>query len=68
VASGGTALDPVIVEALVKPVIAPGGLLPAEEELLGTIAEGKTIKVTLHSHDGSPAIGPMRAHALIRPL
>jgi adenylate cyclase len=44
VASGGTALDPVIVEALLQPVIAPGGLLPAEEELLAMIAEGKPIK------------------------
>src|SRR5215510_6539352 len=45
VAAGGTALDPAIVEALVQPVVAPGGLLSAEEELLGMIAEGKTIKV-----------------------
>jgi adenylate cyclase len=44
VASGGTALDPAIVEALLQPVIPPGGLLPAEEELLGMIAEGKPIK------------------------
>src|SRR5713226_2328567 len=44
VATGGTALDPTIVEALVAPVVAPGGLLPAEEELLGLVAEGRTIK------------------------
>ncbi len=44
VATGGTALDPAIVEALVQPVISPGGLLPAEEELLSMIAEGKPIK------------------------
>ncbi len=44
VASGGTALDPTIVEALLQPVIPPGGLLPAEEELLSMIAEGKPIK------------------------
>jgi class 3 adenylate cyclase/DNA-binding NarL/FixJ family response regulator len=44
VATGGTALDPAIVQALVQPVISPGGLLPAEEELLGMIAEGKPIK------------------------
>ena len=44
VATGGTALDPAIVEALVRPVISPGGLAPAEEELLGLIAEGKPIK------------------------
>jgi class 3 adenylate cyclase/ActR/RegA family two-component response regulator len=44
VATGGTALDPAIVEALVQPVTAPGGLAPAEEELLSMIAEGKPIK------------------------
>ena len=44
VATGGTALDPVIVEKLVGPVIAPGGLSPAEEELLSMVAEGKPIK------------------------
>src|ERR1700761_6043133 len=44
VATGGTALDPAIVEALVAPVVPGGGLSPAEEELLGLVAEGKTIK------------------------
>jgi adenylate cyclase len=44
VATGGTALDPAIVEALVAPVVPAGGLLPAEEDLLAMVAEGKTIK------------------------
>ena len=44
VATGGTALDPAIVEALVRPVVSPGELDSAEEELLGMIAEGKPIK------------------------
>jgi adenylate cyclase len=44
VATGGTALDPAIVEALVRPVVSPGELAPAEEELLSMIAEGKPIK------------------------
>ncbi len=44
VASGGTALDPVIVEALVRPMTTHGGLDPAEEELLALVAEGKPIK------------------------
>jgi adenylate cyclase len=44
VATGGTALDPAIVEALVRPVTSPGELAPAEEELLSMIAEGKPIK------------------------
>ena len=44
VATGGTALDPLIVESLVRPVVSPGGLSPAEAALLGRVAEGKTIK------------------------
>jgi class 3 adenylate cyclase/DNA-binding NarL/FixJ family response regulator len=44
VATGGTALDPTIVEALVRPVVPPGGLTPDEEELLSMVAEGKPIK------------------------
>jgi class 3 adenylate cyclase len=44
VASGGTALDPAIVEALVRPVTKRGGLSASEEELLSLIAEGKPIK------------------------
>src|SRR5215472_13043370 len=44
VATGSTALDPVVVKALVRPVVPPGGLLPAEEELLNMIAEGRPIK------------------------
>jgi class 3 adenylate cyclase/ActR/RegA family two-component response regulator len=44
VATGGNALDPAIVDALVRPVTSDGGLLPAEEELLGMVAEGRPIK------------------------
>ena len=36
--------DLAIVAALVQPVIAPGGLAPAEEELLSLVAEGRPIK------------------------
>jgi class 3 adenylate cyclase/ActR/RegA family two-component response regulator len=44
VATGGTALDPAIVEALVRPVTKGAGLTDDEEALLGLIAEGKPIK------------------------
>ena len=54
VATGGTALDPSIVKALVAPVVPDGGLLPAEEELLGLIAEGKTIKAIAVAHRVPP--------------
>jgi class 3 adenylate cyclase/DNA-binding NarL/FixJ family response regulator len=45
VATGGTLLDPVIVDALVRPVQqAEGDLSPSDQELLTFIAEGKPIK------------------------
>src|SRR5205807_2762334 len=43
VATGGTALDPAIVDALVRPVAAGGGLTAEDEELLTMVAEGKPI-------------------------
>ena len=44
VATGGNALDPAIVDVLLRPMTADGGLSPSEEELLGMVAEGKPIK------------------------
>jgi adenylate cyclase len=44
VATGGNALDPAIVDALIRPMTTHGGLSPQEEALLGMIAEGKPIK------------------------
>ena len=44
VATGGTALDPAIVDALMRPVASDSGLSPADEELLTMVAEGKPIK------------------------
>ena len=44
VATGGSVLDPSIVEAMVHPVTDTGELTPAEEELLRLIAEGRPIK------------------------
>jgi adenylate cyclase len=55
VAGGGTALDPAIVEALVRPVIAPGGLTGHEEDLLALIAEGKPIKAIAAAWHVPPA-------------
>lgn len=54
VATGGTALDPVIVEALVQPVVSPGNLSAAEEQLLGLVAEGKPIKAIAASRREPP--------------
>ncbi|MEX2658163.1 MAG: adenylate/guanylate cyclase domain-containing protein [Acidimicrobiales bacterium] len=44
VATGGTALDPAIVNALVSPVTSDGALSRDEEDLLRLVAEGKPIK------------------------
>jgi class 3 adenylate cyclase/DNA-binding NarL/FixJ family response regulator len=56
VATGGTALDPAIVEALVRPVVAPGGLNQAEERLLGLVAEGRTIKAIAALREIPPSV------------
>ncbi len=44
VATGGSMLDPKIVEALVRPITADDFLSPADEALLRMVAEGKPIK------------------------
>ena len=44
VATGGNALDPAIVDALVRPMTRPRRSVASEEELLGMVAEGKPIK------------------------
>jgi adenylate cyclase len=54
VATGGTALDPSIVDALVSPVTSRGGLTPSEESLLGWVAEGKPIKAIAVAQRSTP--------------
>jgi len=59
VATGGTALDPSIVDALMRPV-ATSGLDAADEELLRFIAEGKPIKAIAVARRTTPeAIGAL---------
>ncbi|MGI8662693.1 MAG: adenylate/guanylate cyclase domain-containing protein [Acidimicrobiales bacterium] len=53
VATGGTALDPSIVDALVRPV-SHGDLSPHEEELLTFVAEGKPIKAIAAARNTTP--------------
>jgi class 3 adenylate cyclase/DNA-binding NarL/FixJ family response regulator len=55
VATGGSVLDPKIVEALVRPVTGDGGLTRAEEELLQMIAEGRPIKAIAAVQQTTPA-------------
>jgi class 3 adenylate cyclase len=55
VATGGSVLDPKIVDAMVRPVSGDSGLSVAEEELLRYIAEGKPIKAIAAAQDTTPA-------------
>jgi class 3 adenylate cyclase/DNA-binding NarL/FixJ family response regulator len=54
VASGGTALDPTIVNALMSPVTKDGSLTSSEEDLLRLVAEGKPIKAIAASWRTTP--------------
>ncbi|HXO67068.1 MAG TPA: adenylate/guanylate cyclase domain-containing protein [Candidatus Dormibacteraeota bacterium] len=54
VTTGGSVLDPRIVEAMMKPVTDPGGLSMAEEALLRMVAEGRTIKAIAAAHKTTP--------------
>src|SRR5215472_1156640 len=64
VATGGTALDPSVVEALVRPVVPAGGLSPEEEELLSMVAEGKPIKAIAASRGIPPEAADAEVEAV----
>ena len=55
VATGGSVLDPKIVEALVHPVAGIGGLTADEESLLQQVAQGRPIKAIAASLHTTPA-------------
>ena len=55
VASGGSVLDPAIVDAMVHPVTRKGELSPAEEELLRLVAEGRPIKAIAVAQGTTPS-------------
>jgi class 3 adenylate cyclase/ActR/RegA family two-component response regulator len=56
VATGGSMLDPKIVDALVHPVaFAAAGLTPVEEDLLRQVAEGRPIKAIAVARDTTPS-------------
>ncbi len=55
VATGGSVLDPTIVEAMVHPVTGKGDLERAEEELLRLVAEGRPIKAIAAAQGTTPA-------------
>jgi adenylate cyclase len=55
VSTGGSMIDPRIVDALTKPVSDAGGLTDIEERLLRMVAEGKPIKAIAASLHTTPA-------------
>ncbi len=55
VATGGSMLDPKIVEALTAPISSDGNLDPDEEELVNYIAEGTSIKKIAAAKNTTPA-------------
>jgi class 3 adenylate cyclase/DNA-binding NarL/FixJ family response regulator len=55
VATGGSVLDPQIVDAMVHPVTDAGGLSDREEELLRLVAEGRPIKAIAVAQGTTPA-------------
>jgi adenylate cyclase len=54
VATGGTALDPAIVDALVRPVRSEGELSREDDELLTFVAEGRPIKAIAATRKTTP--------------
>ncbi len=56
VTTGGSMLDPRIVEAMMKPVTQHGGLDDAEEVLLRMVAEGKPVKAIAAALHTTPAV------------
>jgi class 3 adenylate cyclase/DNA-binding NarL/FixJ family response regulator len=54
VATGGTALDPVIVDALTHPMRKASGLSDADDDLLRSIAAGKPIKAIAVARGTTP--------------
>ncbi len=57
VSTGGSMLDPRIVDALTRPVTASGGLDETEERILRMVAEGKPIKaIAVATHSTPEAV------------
>ena len=55
VASGGSALDPAIVDAMVRPVRDEAGLSPEDDDLLQQMAQGRPIKAIAATRETTPA-------------
>ncbi len=55
VATGGSVLDPSIVDTMLRPAVRKGGLQPDEEALLAMVAQGKPIKAIAVARKTTPA-------------
>jgi class 3 adenylate cyclase/DNA-binding NarL/FixJ family response regulator len=68
VATGGTALDPSIVESLMRPVTSNSELSDLEESLLAFVAEGKPIKAIAAARRMTPEAVDAQVEDLFRKL
>ena len=68
VATGGTALDPSIVESLMRPVTSNSELSDTEESLLAFVAEGKPIKAIAAARRLTPEAVDAQVEDLFRKL
>jgi adenylate cyclase len=68
VATGGSVLDPKIVEALVQPVTDDAGLTEADEHLLHEVAEGRPIKAIANARGTTAAAVAEEVEALFLKL
>jgi class 3 adenylate cyclase/ActR/RegA family two-component response regulator len=68
VATGGTALDPSIVESLIRPVTSNSELSATEESLLAFVAEGKPIKAIAAARRTTPEAIDDQVQDLFRKL
>jgi class 3 adenylate cyclase/ActR/RegA family two-component response regulator len=68
VATGGTALDPSIVESLMRPVTSNSELSATEESLLAFVAEGKPIKAIAAARRTTPEAVDDQVQDLFRKL
>lgn len=68
VASGGSVLDPSVVEALTRPVTSEGELSADEETLLTAIAQGRTIKAVALAQQTTTAAVAMQIEGLFMKL
>ena len=68
VATGGSMLDPAIVNALMRPMTSQGGLNAEEQSLLAMVAEGKPIKAIAVVSRTTPAAAAESIERLFKKL